>query len=186
MSTLAVGRANPPEPIATTMMPSHPWTVLHIDFYGPLPSSEYLLVVIDRHSRFPEVEIVHSTKAPVVIPKAPVVIPVHGIPQILKSDNGPPFNGEDYKWYLRTLGITAEFSTPLWPQGNAQVERFMQPLGKTLKTAAIEGRPWKQELNRFLLQYRTTRTAQLVFLQPNYSLIIPYRAISQFFTRRKW
>ena len=32
----------------------------------------------------------------------------------------------------------------------------MQPLGKALKTAKIEGRPWKQELDRFLLQYRTT------------------------------
>ncbi|CAB4021605.1 Transposon Tf2-9 poly, partial [Paramuricea clavata] len=32
----------------------------------------------------------------------------------------------------------------------------MQPLGKTLKAAKIEGRPWQQELNRFLLQYRTT------------------------------
>ena len=32
----------------------------------------------------------------------------------------------------------------------------MQPLGKALKTAKIEGQPWKQELNRFLLQYRTT------------------------------
>ena len=39
---------------------------------------------------------------------------------------------------------------------NAEAERFMQPLGKALKTACIEGRPWKQELNRFLLQYRTT------------------------------
>ena len=74
----------------------------------------------------------------------------------MKSDNGPPFNGEEYKRYLNTLGITPEFSTPLWPQGNSSVERFMQPLGKALKTAKIEGRPWKQELNRFLLQYRTT------------------------------
>ena len=32
----------------------------------------------------------------------------------------------------------------------------MRPLGKALKTATLEGRPWKQELNRFLLQYRTT------------------------------
>ena len=55
-----------------------------------------------------------------------------------------------------TLGIKPEFSTPLWPQGNLPAERFMQPLRKALKTAKIEGRPWKQELNRFLLQYRTT------------------------------
>ncbi|CAB4019448.1 Hypothetical predicted protein [Paramuricea clavata] len=32
----------------------------------------------------------------------------------------------------------------------------MRPLGKALKIATLEGRPWKQELNRFLLQYRTT------------------------------
>ena len=32
----------------------------------------------------------------------------------------------------------------------------MQPLGKTLRTAKVENRPWQQELNRLLLQYRTT------------------------------
>ena len=137
-------------------MPKHPWRVVLVDFYGPLPSNEYLLVVIDRYSRSPDVEIVHSTKASVVIPKLDKIFAVHGIPKILKSDNGPPFNGEEYKRYLNTLGITPEFSTPVWLQGNSSVERFMQPLGKALKTAKIEGRPWKQELNRFLLQYRTT------------------------------
>ena len=109
-------------------------------------------MVIDRYSRFPDVEIVHSTKTSVVIP----IFAVHGIPKILKSGNGPRFNGEEYKRYLDTLGITPEFSTPLWPQGNSSVEQFMQPLGEALKTAKIEGRPWKQELNRFLLQYKTT------------------------------
>ena len=179
----AVGRANAPEPIATTSMPKHPWKVLHVDFYRPLssndylhttsipkhpwkvlhvdfyrplPSNNYLLVVIDRYSGFPEVEVFSSTKASIVIPKLDKIFVVHGIPQILKSHNGPPFNGDDYNRYLRTLGIKPEFSIRLWPQGNAQVERFMQPLGKALKTAKIEGRPWKQELNRFLLQYRTT------------------------------
>ena len=124
--------------------------------YGPLPSSEYLLVVVDRYSRFPEVEIVKSTKATTVIPKLDKIFATHGIPTTVKSDNGPPFNGEEYSRYLKALGIKPEFSTPLWPQGNAEVERFMQPLGKTLKAAKIEGRPWQQELNRFLLQYRTT------------------------------
>ena len=32
----------------------------------------------------------------------------------------------------------------------------MQPLGKALKTATIEGRPWRQELSRFLFTYRNT------------------------------
>ena len=34
--------------------------------------------------------------------------------------------------------------------------RFMQPLAKALKTAKIDQHPWKKELQRFLLQYRTT------------------------------
>ena len=32
----------------------------------------------------------------------------------------------------------------------------MQPLGEALKTAKLDGRPWRQELQRFLLHYRTT------------------------------
>ena len=152
----AFGRQKPPEPLAMTQMPKRPWEILHVDFYGPLPSSEYLLVVTDRYSRFPEVEIVHSTKISAVVPKLYKIFAVHGIPDVVKSDNEPPFKGEEYRQYLRILGIKAEFSTPLWPQGNAQVERFMQPLGKALKTATIEGRPWRQELSRFLFTYRNT------------------------------
>ncbi len=79
-----------------------------VDFYEPLPSNDYLLVVMDRYSRFPEVEIVPSTKASVVIPKLDKIFAVHDIPDILKSDNSPPFNG-DYKQYLKTLGIKPDF-----------------------------------------------------------------------------
>ena len=152
----AVGKQKPPEPLRMTEMPELPWRTVHVDFYGPLSTSEYLLVVVDRYSRFPEAEIVHSTRAATVIPKLDKIFSVHGIPDVIISDNGPPFNGDEYARYLKVLGIQAKFSTPYWPQGNATVERFMQPLGKASKTAKLQGRPWKQELNRFLLQYRTT------------------------------
>ena len=152
----AVGKLPPQEPISGTTMPKGPWETVHIDFYGPLPTGEYLLVAIDRYSRYPEVEVVRSTKASTVIPKLDQMFARHGIPTIIKSDNGPPFNGTEYKHYLEVLGIKAKYSTPKWPQGNAEAERFMQPLGKALKTAHIENRPWQQELSRFLLLYRTT------------------------------
>ena len=126
-----------------------------MDFYGPLPTGEYILVAIDRYSRYPEVEVVRSTKASTVIPKLDQIFARHGIPTTIKSDNGPPFNGTEYKRYLEVLGIKALYSTPKWLQGTAEAERFMQPLGKALKTARVENRPWQQELNRFLLQYRT-------------------------------
>ena len=87
-----------------THMTQSLWEVLNIDFYGSLPTGEYLLVVINRYSRFPEVEIVSSTKASVLIPKLDKIFAVHGIPAIVRSDNGPPFNGEDYSRYL-ALGV---------------------------------------------------------------------------------
>ena len=151
----AVGKLPPPEPLGTTKMPDGPWEVVHTDFYGPLPTGEYLLVVIDRYSRFPEVEVVRSTKASTVIPKLDKIFATHGLPTVIKSDNGPPYNSQEYRRYLEALDIRPELSTPCWPQGNAGAERFMQPLGKALKTAQIQGRPWQQELNRVLLQYRT-------------------------------
>ena len=152
----AVGKQTTPEPLAMTDMRTGPWETVHLDFYGPLPSGDYLLVVLDRYSRFPEVEIVKSTKASVVILRLDKIFATHGIPNIVKTDNGPPFNGEEYSRYLTALEITPKFSTPFWPQGNAEAERFMQPLGKILRTAKAKNRPWQQELNRFLLQYRTT------------------------------
>lgn len=39
----AVGRPRPPEPLTTTDIPKEPWETVHIDFYGPLPSGQYLL-----------------------------------------------------------------------------------------------------------------------------------------------
>ena len=152
----ATGQPNPPEPIRMTPMPDGPWQKVHADFYGPLPSGEYLLVLIDRYSRYPEVEIVRSTKASVVIPKFDKIFATHGIPFSITTDNRPPFNSEAYRRYLHTLGISYDTATPKWPQGTAEVERFNQPLGRALITAKVEGRIWQQELNRFLLQYRTT------------------------------
>jgi hypothetical protein len=30
---------------------------------------------------------------------------MHGIPNVIKMDNEPPFNGEEYQNYTKTLGI---------------------------------------------------------------------------------
>ena len=152
----AVGKAAPPEPVRLTSMPDAPWDLVHVDFVGPLPSSEYSLVVIDRYSRYPEVETVRSTKASSIIPKLDKIFATHGIPSIVKSDNGPPFSSDEFSNYCKALGIKHDPVTPYWPQANGEVERFNQPLEKAIQTAVLEGRVWRQEINRFLLQYRTT------------------------------
>ena len=110
------GQPNPPEPLQMSDMPQGPWQKVHADFYGPLPSGEYLLVVIDGYSRYPEVEIVRSTKASSVIPKFEKIFATHGIPVSMTTDNGPPFNSNEYSRYLLALGINQDPSTPKWPK----------------------------------------------------------------------
>ena len=166
----AVGPSSAPQPMELTPTSDTTWESVAIDFYGPIPQTgEYLLVVIDTYSKFPEVEIVNSIEARACIPKLDKIFATHGLPKKLKTDNGPLFNGHEYERYMNVLGIEWQTSTPHWPLGNANAESFMKPLGKLMKTAQIEGKKWKQELQRFLLSYRstphaTTKVASCVLL----------------------
>ena len=45
---------------------------------------------------------------------------------------------------------------PLWPQANAEAERFMKPLTKIIQTAFIEKKSWKSEVYKFLFAYHST------------------------------
>ena len=72
-------------------LPPEPRHTIHVDFCGPFPTGEYLLVMIDAYSRFSEVEIVQSTAAKGTISKLDRIFATHGIQKILKSNNGPPF-----------------------------------------------------------------------------------------------
>ena len=123
--------------------------MLAIDFLGPFPSGDYLLVVIDEYSRFPEVEIVKSTSAKSVIPKLDAIFARQGIPDELKTDNGPPplpFNGVEFSNFAKYLGFRHRKVQPLWPSANDEAERFMPNLANCVLTAVIEGKNWKQEL----------------------------------------
>lgn len=58
----ANGPDTSPEQLQMSLLPPEPWHTVHMDFCGPFPTGEYLLVVIDAYSRFPEVDIVQLQK----------------------------------------------------------------------------------------------------------------------------
>ena len=76
------------EPICTTPLPAAPWTETSVDFAGPFPFGEYLLVVIDDYRRFLEVEILPLLSANVVIPCLNMIFARQGYPTIIKTDRG--------------------------------------------------------------------------------------------------
>lgn len=145
------------EPLSMSSLPTGPWEKVDIDFCGPMPTGEYLLVLIDEYSRFPIVEIIKSTSAKTTIPKLDKIFAEYGIPIELKSDNGPPFNSEDFTNFAKELGFRHRKITPYWPQANAEAERFMRTVQKAIRTAHTQGQNWKQELPKFLRNYRATQ-----------------------------
>ena len=143
-------------PLEMTTLPQAPWQYLSADFCGPLPSGDMLFVVIDEYSRYPEVEIVRSTSANIVIPKLDRILSTHGIPTEIKTDNGPPFQSHTFAQFAQYMGFHHRKITPAWPKANSESERFMRTLNKTLRAAHLENKNWQQELFHFLRNYRAT------------------------------
>ncbi|XP_038060081.1 uncharacterized protein K02A2.6-like [Patiria miniata] len=142
-------------PLQMSPLPNGPWLEVSVDFCD-LPSGEHILVVIDDYSRFPEIEIVSSTSARAVIPKLDRIFATFGVPQVVRTDNGPPFNSGEFSNFADYLGFKHRKVTPRWPRANGEVERFMQTLKKTYRTAIADHKPWKQTLFQLLRNYRAT------------------------------
>ena len=144
------------EPLRMSTLPLGPWQELSVDFCGPFPSGDYLLVVTDDFSRYPEVEILRSTSAKAVIPHLDSIFARQGVPDIVRTDNGPLFNSESFQMFATQLGFTHRRITPEWPRANGEAERLMKTLEKAIRTAVIQDKSLKQELFTFLQQYRAT------------------------------
>ncbi len=143
------------EPLRMSALPTAPWSHVSIDFKD-LPTGDYLLVVIDDYSRYPEIEIVSSTSAKSVIPKLDRIFATFGCPQVVRTDNGPPFQSAEFAAFAKYIGFTHRKVTPFWPQANGEVERMMRNLKKVYRTAKAENRSWKQAMYAYLRNYRST------------------------------
>ena len=88
----------------------------------------YIMVVTDEFSRFLEVQILTSTSTRAVIPKLHAIFARQGIPDVLKSDNGPPFNSHEFKSFADYLGFKHRRITLYWPRANGETERLVQTL----------------------------------------------------------
>ncbi|XP_061877148.1 uncharacterized protein K02A2.6-like isoform X1 [Entelurus aequoreus] len=160
IKTCLACQANTPvtrtEPLKMSKLPESPWHSVSADFYGPLPSGEYLMVIVDDYTRYPVVDILHAISSSVVIPRMDNIFSMFGIPRVVKTDNGPPFNGSQFSQFAQHMGFHHRKITPLWPQANATAERFMRTIGKVIRIAPMQGIPWKQQINIFLREYRAT------------------------------
>ena len=151
-----VSQPSKPEPMSRTELPSAPWQHLAADLLGPLPSGDYVFVVVDYYSRFFEIEFTKSTTSEKIVSMLSKIFVTHGLPLSLRTDNGPQFVSDYFEKYLEENGIEHRRTTPLWPQANGEIERQNRSILKRLRIAQAEGRNWKSEMDNFLVMYRST------------------------------
>lgn len=154
-----VGVPEPPEPLQRSQLPCSPWHTIALDFLGPLPDGQYLLVVIDCYSRFMEVCEMETTTTSDVIRELSIMFSRYGIPFAMKADNAPQLSGEciEMKEFCDVNGVKLMNTIPYWPQSNGEVERQNRSILKRLRIAQELGRNWRQELYLYLLTYHSTK-----------------------------
>lgn len=136
--------------VASTPMATYPRR-----FAGPFLGTMFLIVV-DSHSKWPEVIPVTTTNAARTIEELRKLFATHGLPQQLVSDNGPQFTSDEFRTFMRNNGIKHKRAAPYHPATNGSAERFVQTFKQALRAALTEKKTLSWKLANFLLAYRTT------------------------------
>ena len=142
-------------PLHSWAWPTNPWERVHVDFAGPI-FGKMLLLAVDSHSKWPEVQIMSTTTTDKTIGALRDIFARFGIPHHLVSDNGPQFTSEEFQKFLASNGIKHIRCSPYHPASNGAVERLVQTVKRALRASREAGLSLEQSLAAFLLQYRTT------------------------------
>ena len=145
--------ANRKEPLMPSETPSAPWKVIATDIFEI--KGKYFTIVSDCYSKYPMVRempgLVTSTAVTKFIEE---LCAMFGIPDIIRSDNGPQYSGEAFKKFCREWDIQHVTSSPHYPQSNGYIERQIRWIKPIIKKCLNTG----ENVNRALLTIRATPT----------------------------
>ena len=145
-------------PLHPWAWPDAPWKRIHVDFAGPFLGKMFFIVV-DAHSKWPEVISMSSTTAQSTIEVLRSLFSRYGLPEQLVSDNGAQFTSEEFTQFMKVNGIKHIRSAPYHPATNGLAERFVQTFKRAMKASEGEGKTLSQRLSQFLFSYRASPQA---------------------------
>lgn len=147
---LTLPNNNRKEPLIPHAIPDGPWQKVGVDFFEA--RNKNYIIVIDYYSKFVEVSEIPSLKYLPVSSVLKKIFARHGIPKIVMSDNGPPFNSAEFQNFSKTWSFKHVTSSPRYPRSNGQVERAVQTIKNIIRKSEMDG----TDLEMCLLQYRNT------------------------------
>ncbi len=134
------------ETLQPTKVPAYPWCEIASDIFD-FEGSHYLLTV-DYFSKYMEVDKLPSMSSTSTIETLKSQVCRHGIPERLRTDNGPQFSSREFSVFCEDYGIQHVTSSPNYPQSNGEAERAIQTVKKLWAKTA------DKQLS--LLDYRST------------------------------
>lgn len=163
-------RPRPPVPIATTRLPTtRPNDVWTVDFKGEFLTGDrhycYPLTLRDGFSRYVlRCDALTAHTLAVTRPCLERAFAEYGLPDRIRSDNGPPFGGPGLGrlsslavWWIR-LGIVPERIAPGHPEQNGSHEQFHAVLkAETARPPASTARAQQRRFTRFCVEYNQER-----------------------------
>lgn len=168
-SCFTCAQVNPHKPIKHDALPhpEAPFQHVQIDFthMPPIGNLKYLLVIVDRFSKWPEAFPCAKEDAKTVVKiLTKEIIPRFGIPNTIESDNGTPFASKVTQLLAKVLSIDWHLNIPYHPQSSSNVERLNQTVKRRLTKASIDtGKKWVDLLPAVLTELRMTPSSTTKF-----------------------
>ena len=145
----------PVETLHPHEVPARPWIKIGMDFFQD-DSGQKFLIVADYFSKFPFIFPVASTHHQKMLRYLRDLFSTEGVPSVVMTDNGPPFNGEEFKRFAREFDFKHQTSSPHFHQSNGFIEAMVKKVKATYKKT--DGSPNSQA--RALLQLCDTPIAK--------------------------
>ena len=139
------------EPLIPSELPDRPWQKVATDLFE-FQKSQYLLV-IDYYSRFIEIPKLSTTTSTNVITNLKSIFSRHGVPETVRSDNGPQYSSEQFAEFANQYGFSNITSSPKYPQSNRAAERAVRTIKDLLKK---NKKMQNSDMYMEILAYRST------------------------------
>ena len=142
--------SNQKEPMMESPLPRRPWEMVATDLFQ-WEHKDYL-VVVDYYSRYVEIAKLDDTKSRTIVNHTKSIFARHGIPSIVRSDNGPQYIAQEYKQFAKDWKFEHQTSSPYYPKSNGLAEKAVQTVKALLSKSKADGKdPYLS-----LLEYRNT------------------------------
>ena len=115
------------------------------------------LIVIDSFSKWIDAYPITTASSTLTIEKLRHSFAIHGLPEILVSDNATCFTSQEFNDFMKMNGVHHVTSAPYHPSKNGAAERAVRTFKLTLKKLVKNSKDSiETQVNRFLFSYGNT------------------------------